>query len=150
MFLTASFFTTTQSTTEASCVWISLSLSSVFQTHWIVLPITKGLSSCTLNTPYDKLKNKQTTSVIHDIVNPIKGKSYPIMPLQDFCSPHIRTSGNLVVWAESWERKIWIMVGDFHRRGAYDRGFWRYFKFNLLKRYPIPVDIITQSNSRNK
>jgi hypothetical protein len=35
-------------------------------------------------------KNTQTTNFIFNIINPIKGKSYPIMPPQDFCSPHIR------------------------------------------------------------
>ena len=39
------------------------------------------------------------------------------------------------------------MVGNFHRMSAYDCGFWRYFIFNLLKRYPTPVDFLTQSNS---
>ena len=37
----------------------------------------------------------------------------------------------------SGERKIRIMMGDFHRRNAYDHGFWSHFIFNLLKRYPI-------------
>lgn len=42
------------------------------------------------------------------------------------------------------------MVGNFHKKSAYDHEIWKYFEFNLLKRYPILVDIITQSNSMKK